>query len=223
MTAAPLFSCSRVTLERTLIQTLIKSTKTSPHGWLVFLSIPDYMFFSPEHLSLSQHCNPKSTHCSLDQLFCTSTFLPPVLAKRLLNLVMSVITQVKKRHLSFNINALTSMSFAPKALWIILVPNPLGTVSNVTAHMPFLPGYSVSLSFYCKILDTENVSWRTVKNFSLWKHCCSFNLSYPLICSFPLSIYIEWIKMPITSYFGGDKFKLYFNVYLICNRGLILF
>lgn len=95
--SAPLFSFSRVTLERTLIQTLIKSAKTTPYGLLVFLNITDYMCLpAPEHLS--QHCHPKSTPdilCSLDQFLCTSTFLPPALAKRLLDLMMSVITQVK--------------------------------------------------------------------------------------------------------------------------------
>lgn len=50
------------------------------------------------------------------------------------------------------------MSFAGKGLWIILVPNPLGTVSNGIAHMPFLPVCSVSLLFYCKIFDSEDVS-----------------------------------------------------------------
>lgn len=52
------------------------------------------------------------------------------------------------------------MSFVRKGLWIILVPNPLGTVSNVIAHMPFPPVYSVSLLFYCKIFDSEDVSWK---------------------------------------------------------------
>lgn len=99
MSAAPLCSFSRVTLERTLIQTLIKSTKTSPYRLLVFLNIPDYMCLPAPKISLSQHCHPKSTPgtlCSLDHLLCTSTFLPPVLAKHLRSLMMSVITKVKK-------------------------------------------------------------------------------------------------------------------------------
>lgn len=84
----------------------------------------------------------------------------------------------EKRHLSFNINALTSMSFAEKGLWIILVPSPWGTVSNITAHI-CLSAWLFCLLFHCKIFDSGNVTWKTEKQFSLWKHCCSVNLSCP--------------------------------------------
>lgn len=171
MTAAPLFSSSRVALERNLIQTSIKSTKTSPHGLLVFLNIPDYMVFACSWAPLSLSALQSQIH-SWHTLFSGPAILHQHLSALSFGKTPPQACDVchhptEKRHLSFNINALTSMSFAPKGLWIILVPNPLGTVANVTAHMPFLPGYSISLLFYCKIFDTENVSWRTIKNFSL--------------------------------------------------------
>lgn len=58
------------------------------------------------------------------------------------------------------------MSFAEKGLWIILVLNPLGTVSSVIEHMPFLPVYSVSLLFSAKSL-TQRMYHEKLKSIFL--------------------------------------------------------